>query len=78
MNTNENPNALSDDDRFDTWLRAKWDQFSANLDHRYGKLPPAEASARRLAVLGVYADPKKIQAVLDARAGRDSNPRLAD
>ncbi len=67
MTTNENPNALTDDDRFDTFMREVWDQFSADLDHRFGRLPAAEASCRRLAMLGVYVDPERIQAVLDAR-----------
>ncbi len=78
MTSNQNPNVLSDDDRIDIWFRAKWDQFSADLDHRYGVLPPAEATARRLAILGVYVDPKKLQAIIDKRAERGSNPQPAD
>lgn len=70
MTTNENPNALSDHDRFDTYLRAVWDQFSAALDHRYGRLPEAESTARKLAVLGLPADVERIRAILDARRAR--------
>lgn len=71
-----NPKPLSDDDRFDTWLRSIWDQFSTDLDYRYGRLPAAEASARRLAALGVYVDPARLQAVLDARVEPVIDPAI--
>lgn len=77
MSNLQNPKPLSDDDRIDIWFQAIWDQFSADLDYRYGVLPPAEASARRLAILGVYVDPSKLQAILDKRAERDSNPHAS-
>jgi hypothetical protein len=63
VSTYGNPNALSDDDRIDIWLRAQWDQISAALDHQCGKLPPAESTARKLALLGVDVDVDKLRAV---------------
>ncbi len=73
MDTFNNPQPLSDDDRLDIYLRAIWDQFSAGLDRRYGKLPPTEASARRLTVLGVHVDLEKLRAIHEARIEREQD-----